>query len=233
VFWAAAIPGLLSIAVVILGARETGAGARGDRIAHTQSAALPLGRPFFLMLAAVTVFSIGNSSDMFLVLRAQNVGIPVRQAPLLGLVFNLTYTAFSWPAGKLSDRLLRGGPDGAGSRHSIVVAGYLVFAVVYATFAAAPSRLALWLMMALYGVYYALSAPVLRAMVVDTAPREARGRAFGVFFFVTSVATLAASILTGELWKHFGPQVPFYFSAGMAVVAAAMLVFTGKRRVAR
>jgi MFS family permease len=90
---------------------------------------------------------------MFLVLRAQNVGIAVGQAPLLGLVFNATYTAFSWPAGKLSDRM---------SRYALVAAGYAVFAALYMVFGIAPSRGALWGMMAFYGLYYALTTPVLK-----------------------------------------------------------------------
>ena len=78
--------------------------------------------------------------------------------------------------------------------------------------------------MAVYGLYYALTQPVLKALVVETVGPEVRGRALGVYFFVTSVATLAASLLTGELWKRYGASVPFYFSAGLAAVSAVLLV---------
>jgi MFS family permease len=231
VFWAAAVPGALSIFVVIAGARETGK-IRGSEIAEQSRAASVRVAPssirglpnsFYFMLFAVALFSLGNSSDMFLVLRAQNVGIPVQHAPLLGLVFNITYTAFSWPAGKLSDRM---------SRHTLAALGYLVFAVVYVVFAAAPSRGAIWGMMAFYGLFYALTNPVLRALVVNTAPAEVRGRALGIFYFVTSVAALLASILTGQLWKHFGPAVPFYLSAGLAVLSAGLLLAVGRSQSA-
>jgi len=218
VFWAAAIPGLLSIAIVAAGARETGR-ARAHA-ASAPAAKPPLSGQFYFMLGAVALFSLGNSSDMFLVLRAQESGIDARYAPLLGLVFNVTYTAASWPAGRLSDRV---------SRQSIAAGGYLVFAIVYAVFAAAPSAAALWVMMAFYGLYYALTSPVLRALVADQVPPEARGRAFGVFYFVTSIAALLSSILTGELWKHYGAWLPFIISAGLALVAAAMLL-VGSRR---
>jgi len=170
---------------------------------------------FYLVLFAVTLFSLGNSSDMFLVMRAQNVGIRVALAPLLGLVFNITYTLGSWPAGWFSDHF---------SRRWIAAAGYLIFAAVYFVFGRAPSILAIWITMAVYGVYYALTQPVLKALVVETVKEEIRGRALGVYFFVTSVATLAASLITGELWKHYGAGVPFYFSASLAVVSAAMLL---------
>ena len=78
--------------------------------------------------------------------------------------------------------------------------------------------------MAVYGLYYALTQPVLKALIVETVGQEVRGRALGVYFFVTSVATLAASLITGELWKHYGPSVPFYFSAGFALVSALLLL---------
>lgn len=152
VFWVAAIPGLISIAVVIAFARETGRPYVPGQHAHvTEKRQDKLGRKFYLLLFAVTLFSLGNSSDMFLILRAQNLGISPRHAPLLGLVFNLTYTAFSWPAGKLSDHV---------SRTSLAAAGYIIFAVVYAVFGATLSAGVVWAMMALYGCYYALTRNV-------------------------------------------------------------------------
>jgi MFS family permease len=222
VFWAAAIPGLASVAVVIFLAKETGKPKPAPAAAASPVARLP--GSYYYVLFAVGLFSLGNSSDMFLVLRAQDAGIPAAHAPLLGLVFNLTYTAFSWPAGRLSDRF---------SRHGLVAAGFSVFAVVYLVFALAPSRAALWGMMACYGLYYALTNPVLRALVADAAPAEARGRAFGIFYFVASVAALLASVATGELWKHFGPRLPFLLSAALAAVSALLLLLARWRPGAR
>jgi MFS family permease len=152
---------------------------------------------------------------MFLVLRAGNVGIPAAQAPLLGLVFNVMFTLFSWPAGKFSDRF---------SRSTIAAAGYGVFAIVYFIFAIAPSRRAIWLTMAFYGLFYALTNPVLKALVVESVGIDVRGRALGIYFFVTSVTTLLASVITGALWKIYGAAVPFYFSAGIAAVSAVGLL---------
>jgi len=234
VFWAAGIPGILCILVAVFGIRETGwkatasptvppeshvdrdktstEGASSSEIGRTSSLRLPAS--FYYVLFAVTLFSLGNSSDMFLVLRAQSVGIPVRYAPLLGLVFNITYTLFTWPAGYFSDRF---------SRRTIAAAGYLVFAAVYFLFAFAPSTLAIWLTMAFYGLFYALTTPVLKALVVDKVTAPVRGRALGLYYFATSVAALLASIITGELWKHFGPRFPFCLSAGIAFVSALLL----------
>jgi MFS family permease len=149
-----------------------------------------------------------------LVLRAQNVGIPVALAPVLGLVFNITYTLASWPAGWFSDHV---------SRRLVGSAGYVIFGAVYFVFGRAPSAVAIWIAMAVYGFYYALTQPVLKALVVESVGEQVRGSALGIYFFVTSLATLAASLITGELWKHYGAAIPFYFSAGMALIAAGIL----------
>jgi MFS family permease len=99
----------------------------------------------------------------------------------------------------------------------------VIFAAVYFVFGRAPSALAIWIAMAVYGFYYALTQPVLKALVVETVNQSVRGRALGIYFFTTSVATLAASLITGQLWKHYGAGTPFYFSAILALIAAALL----------
>jgi MFS family permease len=233
VFWAAAIPGALCVLVALLGIRET-KGSRDIKSAtnpteksaanKSQKSDLPYANAdgksvtlpvsFYFVLIAVTLFSLGNSSDMFLVLRAQNVGIAVALAPLLGLVFNITYTLASWPAGWFSDHV---------SRRLVASVGYVIFAAVYFVFGRAPSAPAIWVAMAVYGFYYALTQPVLKALVVETVDEDVRGRALGIYFFVTSGATLAASLITGELWKHYRASIPFYFSAALALIAAGLL----------
>jgi MFS family permease len=229
VFWAAAVPGALCVLVALLGIRETKRPREKDAAARTSAKpgaaskkmsseeagqSLHLPASFYFVIVAVTLFSLGNSSDMFLVLRAQNVGIRVALAPLLGLVFNITYTLASWPAGWFSDRV---------SRRLVGSVGYVIFAAVYFVFGRAPSTLAIWIAMAVYGFYNALTQPVLKALVVESVAEHVRGRALGIYFFATSVATLAASLITGELWKHYGAAIPFYFSAALALVAAGLL----------
>jgi MFS family permease len=227
VFWFAGIPGALCVAVALFGIREVRRG-RAETSRLQQSAA-PKARAhfpgkFYFVMLVVTLFSLGNSSDMFLVLRAQNLGIPAIHAPLLGLVFNVTYTAFSWPAGGLSDRF---------SRRVLAAGGYLVFAAVYFVFAIAPSIAAIWCAMAFYGLFYALTNPVLKALVVEVVAPDLRGRALGWYAFATSVAILLASLITGELWKHYGPQVPFYLSAGIAFASAVLLLISRATHPAR
>ena len=235
VFWAAGVPGALCIVVAVLGIRETKTVRRsvkasdpvasihgGEVVSKQTDSKAGLPGSFYFVLAAVTLFSLGNSSDMFLVLRAQSIGIPVTHAPLLGLVFNITYTLFSWPAGSWSDKF---------SRRGIAAAGYIVFAAVYFVFAVAPSTLAIWIAMATYGLFYALTNPVLKALVVETVAPEVRGRALGTYFFVTSVAMLLASVITGEVWKYHGPRVPFYLSAAIATVSALLLMASRRKQV--
>jgi MFS family permease len=229
IFWAAAIPGTVAVLVSLFFVREKHRAAVtitsssfADSVSSVQlENSLPVS--FYVVLVAVTLFSLGNSSDMFLVMRAQNVGIAVAMAPLLGLVFNVTYTLGSWPAGWFSDRF---------SRKWIAAAGYLIFAGVYFIFGRASSTLAIWIAMAVYGLYYALTQPVLKALVVETVAQKMRGRALGVYFFAASIAALAASLITGELWKHYSPSIPFYVSASLALVAALLLVVSPVRREA-
>jgi len=232
VFWAAAIPGVLCVLVAVVGIRESKpSSATSDEgakkvmqvsLAREPEKSVKLPANFYFVVVAVTIFSLANSSDMFLVLRAQNIGIRVTLAPLLGLVFNITYTLASWPAGWLSDRV---------SRRLVASVGYLVFAAVYFVFGRAPSKQAIWIAMAVYGFYYALTQPVLKALVVETVGESVRGRALGIYFFATSVATLAASLITGELWKHYGAGIPFYFSAVLALVSAGLLQAGSPARV--
>jgi MFS family permease len=229
-FWFAAIPGGLAVLAVAFFSREpripprTGVLERGSMVPDRR---LPFS--FYFVLTAVSIFSLGNSSDMFLVLRAEEAGISTKLAPLLGLVFNSVYTAGSWPAGKLSDRM---------PRKWIAALGYLIFAGTYLTFALAPQKLsvhiahvAIWSAMASYGLYYALTAPVLKAMVIDEAPSGGRGRALGIFYFITSIAALLSSVVTGFLWKRFGAALPLTISAALAIAAALMLMMFRKRSV--
>src|ERR1700675_3804796 len=226
VFAWAAIPGALCVIVAWVGIREirkqveqrASSPVKTERssAASAKSEWLPkMTIGFYYFPTVVTLFSLGNSSDMFLVLRAGNIGIPASRAPLLGLVFNIMFTLVSWPAGKVSDRF---------SRSAIAAAGYFVFAIVYFVFALAPSHLAIWLAMAFYGLFYALTNAVLKALIVESVDTGVRGRALGIYSFCISVTTLLSSVITGALWKIYGPAVPFYFSAGIATVSAFALL---------
>jgi len=214
IFALAALPGAVCVFLVLFAVRETGSG-KGPtphsalRIPHS---ALP--SSFRRLLLAIGIFAIGNSSDLFLVLRAQGLGLGA-YAPLLGLVFNITYTLLAWPFGRLSDRL---------PRKSLLAAGYVVFAGVYAAFAWVHAAWQVWLLFALYGGYYALTEGVMKAMVADAVEPESRGRAYGILAAVYGALVLAASLITGQLWQRFGPALPFTVSALLALTAAATVL---------
>ena len=222
IFWAAALPGLASILLVWFAVREVRPGTSGTAAGAKRG----IGKAFrdknwrlLVVLAAVAVFSLGNSSDLFLVLRAQNLGVAAALAPLLGLVFNIVYTALSWPAGKLSDRL---------PRRALIAVGYLVYSGVYFGFARSTSPFAAWPLFAVYGLYYALTEGVLKAWIADLVPSESRASVFGVFNWVVGVTVFPASLLAGWLWDRYSPAMPFFVSSMLALIAAILLLFSAK-----
>ncbi|MFZ0964814.1 MAG: MFS transporter [Terriglobia bacterium] len=218
VFWMAAIPGLASIFLAWFAVKEVRRTANTP--AHSspsvgQSIRLPHGK-LLLILAAVGLFSLGNSSDLFLVLRAQNLGMSAWTAPALGIVFNVVYAAVSWPAGKLSDRV---------PRRWLVVTGYLIYAAVYAGFAWVRTPQLVWFLFAIYGSYYALTEGVIKAWIADFAPGDSRASVFGVFNWVAGVAAFPASFLAGWIWQRYSPAAPFALSSLLAFVAGVLLLF--------
>jgi MFS family permease len=220
IFLLAAIPGTIAVLLVLLAVRETGhAGvtpvsqAPPNQPAARQPSPLQV-RGYLHLLIAVSVFAIGNSSDLFLVLRAQQF-MSTSWAPMLGLVFNASYTALAWPAGRLSDYV---------PRKWLLASGYFVFAGVYAGFAMLGAAWQAWLLFVLYGLYYGLSEGVLKAMIADLVPRETRGHAYGIQATLYGILVLLASLITGYLWKQFGAAIPFSVSAACALVAACLVL---------
>ena len=216
VFWMAAIPGLACVLLMWFGVKEVRRGA--SSIPAANAARLPPRLPqgkLLLILIAVGVFSLGNSSDLFLILRAQNLGMPAWTAPALGILFNVVYAALSWPLGKFSDRV---------PRRWLVVAGYGIYAVVYAGFALARAPQLVWFLFAVYGSYYALTEGVIKAWVADLAPADSRASVYGVFNWVTGFAAFPASVLAGWIWQHYSPAAPFGVSSVLALIAALLLL---------
>jgi MFS family permease len=165
---------------------------------------------FKLFLVVIAVFTLGNSSDFFVVLRAQNLGSPVLYITLMLVLFNITYASFSVPAGILSDKL---------GRRRVIVLGWMVYVVVYLGFAVASSLWQVWLLFACYGIYYGVVDGVVRAFVAYLVPEEKRGTAYGLYHGVVGLTLLPASVIAGWLWDAINPAVPFYLGAGLAFVA--------------
>jgi MFS family permease len=165
---------------------------------------------FKLFLGIMFLFTLGNSSDAFLILRAQNLGNCVLYILLMLTLFNIVYATISIPAGILSDKL---------GRRRIIVLGWLVYALTYLGFAMASASWHIWLLFALYGVYYGLAEGVARAFVADLVPEDRCGTAYGLFHGVVGITLLPASIIAGWLWQAISPAAPFYFGAGLAFLA--------------
>lgn len=161
------------------------------------------------------MFAIGNSSDAFLILRAQDVGMNSALIPLAYFAFNIVYTLFSIPAGILSDRL---------GRRPIIVTGYLIFALIYLGFGLITKSLWVWGLFILYGLYYATTEGVQKAYIADLVPEGKRGTAIGTFNALTGIAALPASLLAGFLWETFGPASTFAVSSGFAALSAILMV---------
>ncbi len=170
---------------------------------------------FKLFLGIMFLFTLGNSSDAFLILRAQNLGNPVLYIILMLILFNVVYATVSIPAGILSDRL---------GRRRIIVLGWLVYAFTYLGFAMASASWQIWLLFALYGVYYGLAEGVARAFVADLVPEDKCGTAYGIFHGVVGITLLPASIIAGWLWQTINPAAPFYFGSGLALLAMVGLL---------
>ena len=169
----------------------------------------------------VAIWDLGNSSDAFLVLRAQSLGTSVVGIMVMLITFNFVYALVSTPAGALSDRI---------GRRKLIVGGWLAYAVIYLGFAMAQRSWQAWLLYAAYGVYYGMAYGTSKAMVADLVSPVLRGTAYGTFNAVLGILDLPASLIAGILWQGiagwagFGPAAPFLFGAACALLAAVLML---------
>ncbi len=211
------IPAVLAVLSLAIGAKETKV---KDVREAPKISFKSLGKRFVTFMLIVGLFDLGNSSDAFLVLRAQERGMSV--IGILGMlaVFNLVYTLISTPAGSLSDKI---------GREKLIIGGWIVYALVYLGFGLADTIWHVWVLYILYGLYYGLAYGTSKAMVADLVPEELRGTAFGTYNAVLGMIDLPASLIAGFLWEGaggwqgFGPSAPFLFGAGTAMLAAVLM----------
>jgi MFS family permease len=208
---AGSIPAALAVAVLVVFVRDRRRPPHLDPEGTGASGAAPgLGRRFYLYLAVIGVFTLGNSSDFFVVLRAQDIQASLIQMVLMLVLHNAAYAATSLPMGTLSDRL---------GRKRVIILGWAIYALVYAGFGAASAVWQVWLLFAAYGVYYGVVGGAARALVADLVPPERRGTAYGLYHGVIGLTLLPASLLAGWLWDSASPAAPFYLGAGLALLA--------------
>jgi len=234
VFWLAAVPAALAVLTLVVAVREApgtpvppaleapprerhddappppnGTDARAD-------AATNGGRAFPTFLGAVTLFTLGNSSDAFLLLRARQLGVPVALVPVLWSAFHVVKSASSTPGGALSDRY---------GRKPLIVAGWVLYAAVYLAFGRVETAWAAWALFGVYGLFFGLTEGTEKALVADLVPRARRGTAFGWYNLAIGLAALPASLLFGFVWDRVGPPAAFTLGASLALLAAIVLGF--------
>lgn len=211
VFLLSLIPAALGVGILFF-AREMRGETPTTRLSFRWSA---LPRRLQAFLIVILLFTLGNSSNQFLLLRAQNLGFAPQIILILYLTYNIVYALFSYPAGRLSDTI---------GRKSLLVSGYLFYGLVYLGFAIVGQASLLWPLFAAYGLYSAFTEGVEKALVADIAPQELRATLIGLHATFIGIGLLPASLIAGALWNLFGAPAPFYFGSAMGLLAALGLL---------
>ena len=220
VFWMAAVPGALAFLVLVIAVKEvehkeTSSSSSTAHIDTRQK----LGGRFWYYIAIVFLFTLGNSTDAFLLLRSNQLGIAVALAPILWAFLNLIKAALGTWGGSLSDRF---------GRKPLIIAGWTVYALVYFGFAVATEQWHAWALFASYGLFYAFTEGTEKAFVADLIPRARRGAAFGWYNLAIGLGALPASLIFGAIWDRAGAHSAFLFGASLAMLASLGMVFVSK-----
>jgi MFS family permease len=210
------VPALLAVLVLALGARD---------VSSDKKSAAPIlslkgmDKRFKIFLLVVVLFTLGNSSDAFIILRGQERGLDVLQIMLMLMTFNLIYSVLAGPLGALSDKI---------GRRRLIIGGWIAYGLVYLGFALSRTGGQIWVLFGLYGIYYASSEGAAKAFIADLVPAERRGTAYGLYNAAIGLTAFPASAIAGLLWQGafgwlgFGPAAPFFFGAGLALLAGVL-----------
>jgi MFS family permease len=219
VFWLAAIPAVLSVAVLVVFVRDVPRPASAPAMG-APDLSQPLGARFWRVLGVIFLFTLGNSTDAFLLLRANQLGVPVALAPILWAALHVVKTASNIPGGTLSDRI---------GRRPTLIAGWLLYAAVYFGFARATAMWQAWALFGVYGIFFGLTEGSERALVADMVGLERRGTAFGWYNLAIGLGALPASLLFGFVWDRAGAPAAFVMGASLALAAAVGMTLVGKK----
>ncbi|HZF72878.1 MAG TPA: MFS transporter [Gemmatimonadaceae bacterium] len=214
VFWLSATPAAIAMLILIVVVRDVKRQDGAGKPVETPGEGGKLSRRFWVYLAVVLLFTLGNSTDAFLLLRANQLGVPVALAPILWAVLNFVKAATGTYGGQLSDRL---------GRRPLIVGGWLLYAAVYFAFAWAGAPWQAWALFAIYGVFYGMTEGTEKALVADIVPKIRRGAAFGWYNLAIGLGALPASLIFGWIWDRSGSASAFVFGASLALVAAILM----------
>lgn len=215
---ASIIPAVLAVIVLALGATDLAGAGKGSGTMRLSLKGVDARFKTFLFI--VVLFTLGNSSDSFIVLRAQERGLSVLQTMFMLMTFTAIYATLSGPFGALSDKV---------GRRKLIIGGWLAYGFVYLGFAFAQAGWQIWMLFGLYGIYYAATEGIAKALVADLVPEAQRGTAYGLFNAAIGITALPASLLAGLLWQGlgqwagFGASAPFFFGAALALIASILL----------
>jgi MFS family permease len=217
ILFLSAIPIIFTLLILVLKVKE-------DKVVKKEKISfagkLPL--PYYLFLGVMVIFSLGNSSDAFLILRASNLGLSIIAIPIAYALFNFTYALSSIPLGSLSDKI---------GREKVIILGWIAYTLSYLGFAFATSSWQVWFIFAFYGLYYATTEGVAKAYIADMVPVENRGKAYGLYNAAIGLVALPANIIAGLLWDKVSPATPFFFGAIVSGFSVILLIILISKRV--
>ncbi len=213
VFWLSIIPGFFAVITISLFVKDT----KGSRGAEKPQISLKgFDRRFKVFLLIVAVFTLGKTSEAFLVLRAQDLGVKTAAIPLLYLCFNMVSAALSTPAGIVADRI---------GKRKVIFASYILFSLIFIGFASATTSVHAWILFMAYGLFVAVNEGVQRAFVATIINPDIKATGYGLYHTIIGLAALPSSIIGGALWQNIGPQALFFYGAAMSILSCLLFAF--------
>ena len=214
VFYLSMIPGVIAVLLIIFFITEK----KKASLPNSERPKLTLKHfdwRFKFFVAIATIFAIGNSSDVFLILRAQQIGISTVMIPVVYLLFNLVYSISAIPAGIAADKF---------GRKRVILLGFVLFAILYYGFAVAKDTTAIWVLFAFYGLFMGLTEGIQKAFLATIIPQDFKATAFGIYNTAVGLAMFPASFIGGWLWDHVSPSATFFFGAITASLSTILFV---------